>query len=185
MNWRDIIGFGAQFALSLAYRAHKADGLNSLFLIVPARFAKRALVQHGAVIADNVELHTPIIFHNVSGEPGEHYANLRIGPDSYLGKDVFIDLAEKVTIEEQVTVSMRVTLITHTHTGKSLLTQTKLPPSKAPIILRKGCYIGAGAIILQGVEIGEEAIVAAGAVVIRNVLPHQTVGGVPAKAIGN
>jgi acetyltransferase-like isoleucine patch superfamily enzyme len=47
--------------------------------------------------------------------------------------------------------------------------------------LRKGSRIGAGAVLLPGVEIGEDALVAAGAVVTRNVPPHVIVMGVPAK----
>ena len=45
-------------------------------------------------------------------------------------------------------------------------------------------WIGAGATILKGVDIGEGAVVAAGAVVTKNVAPYSIVAGVPAKKIG-
>ncbi|APU67332.1 DapH/DapD/GlmU-related protein [Christiangramia flava] len=44
-------------------------------------------------------------------------------------------------------------------------------------------WIGAGATILAGVEIGENAVVAAGSVVTENVPPNEIVGGTPAKFI--
>ena len=52
-----------------------------------------------------------------------------------------------------------------------------------PPALRRGCRIGGGAILTPGVEIGEDAFVAAGAVVTRDVPPRTLVAGVPAKAV--
>jgi len=49
--------------------------------------------------------------------------------------------------------------------------------------LRRACRVGAGAVILPGVEVGEEAFVAAGAVVTARVAPRQVVMGVPARAV--
>ena len=51
--------------------------------------------------------------------------------------------------------------------------------------VRKGASIGSSATIMCGVTIGENAIVGAGAVVTKNVLPNTIVGGVPAKFIRN
>jgi acetyltransferase-like isoleucine patch superfamily enzyme len=50
-------------------------------------------------------------------------------------------------------------------------------------LLRRGCRIGGGTIICPGVEVGEEAFVAAGAVVTRDVEPRAVMAGVPAKRI--
>lgn len=51
-------------------------------------------------------------------------------------------------------------------------------------VLRRGCRIGARAVLLPGVEVGEEAFVAAGAVVSRDVPAHTLVMGVPARPVG-
>jgi UDP-2-acetamido-3-amino-2,3-dideoxy-glucuronate N-acetyltransferase len=57
------------------------------------------------------------------------------------------------------------------------------PDNFSKTILKKGCSIGANATILPGIVIGEESMVAAGAVVTRDVPPKTVVAGVPAKVI--
>jgi acetyltransferase-like isoleucine patch superfamily enzyme len=172
-----------RFVLWAAYAAYQAEGINALLLVMPAKFIVPTLRQHGAHIGERVEIHSPLIIHNASAERGKHYSNLTIGNDCYFGRDVFFDLKDEIRIEDCVTVSMRVTFITHTDVGKSPLA-SRLPPGHAPIVLRRGAYIGAGATILQGVEIGAEAVVGAGALVKENVLAHVTVAGVPARVMG-
>jgi acetyltransferase-like isoleucine patch superfamily enzyme len=49
--------------------------------------------------------------------------------------------------------------------------------------LRRACRIGGGAVLVPGVEVGEEAFVAAGAVVTRDVPPRTVAMGVPARAV--
>jgi acetyltransferase-like isoleucine patch superfamily enzyme len=178
---RWIIGLVFRILLSVAYWAQKAEGLNALFLILPARLIIPTLKKHGAMIGEGVQIHSPLQFHNVSDCHKEHYANLSIGKDCYFGKDVFLDLADEIVIEDYVTVSMRVTILTHSHAGKSPISQNGMPPSYASVILRKGCYVGAGAILMPGVEIGEGAIVGAGAVVTKNVASNSKVVGIPAE----
>jgi acetyltransferase-like isoleucine patch superfamily enzyme len=51
-------------------------------------------------------------------------------------------------------------------------------------VLRRGCRLGAGAVLLPGVEVGEEAFVGAGSVVTRDVPPRAVVLGVPARVVG-
>lgn len=166
--------------VGLAYAAYQAEGLNALLLIMPAKFIAPTLRRHGAQIGERIEIHSPLIIHNASAARGRHYAHLSIGEDCYFGRDVFFDLKDEIRCENQVTVSMRVTLITHTDVGHSPVAQ-RLPPSHAPIVLRHGAYIGAGAIILQGVEVGEGAVIGAGAVVLDNVPPWSVVVGVPGR----
>ncbi len=94
-----------------------------------------------------------------------------IGPDCYLD-DTFPEL---IYIDDNVTMSVRVMLGSHGDTSYS----SRL----APVFIQKGAYIGAGAIILPGVEIGEKAKVGAGAVVTRGVPPGAMVVGGPARAV--
>ena len=53
----------------------------------------------------------------------------------------------------------------------------------APIVLGKNVWVGSNATILQGVTVGDNAIIAAGAVVTKDVPADTIVGGVPAKVI--
>ena len=55
--------------------------------------------------------------------------------------------------------------------------------STTPVIIEDDIWIGANAVILSGVTIGNHSVVAAGAVVTKNVPPHSLVAGVPAKII--
>lgn len=176
---RSLVRLGFQVVIWLAYRAYKAEGVNALLLLMPAKFIVPTLRKYGAQIGGRVEMHSPLIIHNASAEPGRHYAHLQIGDDCYFGRDVFFDLKDEIRVEDHVTVSMRVTLITHTDVGKSPVA-AKLPSSHAPVTLRHGAYIGAGATILQGVEIRERAVVGAGAVVIKSAPVQALVVGVPA-----
>ena len=59
----------------------------------------------------------------------------------------------------------------------------QLEGTVAPVVFKRGCYIGAGALILPGVTIGEKAVVAAGAVVTKDVPPNVVAGGVPAQVL--
>jgi acetyltransferase-like isoleucine patch superfamily enzyme len=85
-----------------------------------------------------------------------------------------------INIEDNVLIGPKVNLITENHPTdptqrKSLILQ--------PIHIKNNAWIGAGATILPGVTIGENSIVAAGAVVNKDVPANTIVGGVPAKII--
>jgi acetyltransferase-like isoleucine patch superfamily enzyme len=103
-----------------------------------------------------------------------------------LGKNVFINHACSfldlggITIEDNVLIGPRVNLVTENHPlnpaeRRSLMVK--------PIVIKQNAWIGANATILPGVTIGENSIVAAGAVVSKDVPPNTIVGGVPAKFI--
>jgi len=180
---RKIIQWLFGLIIWVSYHSYKEAGLNAIFLFLPAKFLAPTLVRYGASIGENVDMQTPLTFHNVSPESGKHYANLQVGSDCYFGKDVFFDLADKIIIENRVTISMRAMLLTHTHAGKSPLAESRLLSFYAPILLQAGCYLGAGAIILPGITVGEQAIVGAGAVVTHDVPNGAVVAGVPARII--
>jgi len=96
-----------------------------------------------------------------------------------IGKDVFVNHActfmdrGGITLEDEVLIGPKVNLITTDH---------PLPPERRratiskPIVIRKRAWIGAGATILAGVTIGENSVVAAGAVVTKDVPANNVVG---------
>lgn len=108
------------------------------------------------------------------------------GKNITLGKNIFINSGccfqdqGGITIGDDTLIGHQVVLATLNHD----ITPSKranLVPS--PINIGKNVWIGAKAVVLAGVSIGDNAIVAAGAVVNRNVPKNAIVAGVPAKII--
>ena len=103
-----------------------------------------------------------------------------------LGKNVFINHACSfldlggITIEDDVLIGPRVNLTTENHPVDP--TKRKFLDLKG-IVIKRNAWIGAGATILPGVTIGENSIIAAGAVVNKDVPPNTIVGGIPAKTL--
>lgn len=133
----------------------------------------------GAHVEREVDLRDPMIIHNANNG----FGNLTIGTQSHIGKNSLLDLAAPITIGEQVTIAMRVTLVTHFDTYYSPLRFKAYPSTTGAIVIENGAYVGAGAIILQNVRIGRCAVVGAGAVVREDVPPYSVVAGVPARII--
>lgn len=108
---------------------------------------------------------------------------VQIGRRVMIGMDVYIDpdWPELITLKDYVGISPRAMLICHSRPMDFL--KEYVSSFASGIRVKKGAWIGAGAIILPGVTIGEGALVGAGAVVTQDVPPHSLVGGVPAKVI--
>lgn len=109
-----------------------------------------------------------------------------IGKNVYIAEDLIIaeKLGDKnnVIIENRVSIGPRVTLVASSAPNFSKI-QPYVKTERGKIIIKKDAWIGAGAIILPNVTIGERAVVGAGAVVTKNVEPSTIVAGVPAKPI--
>jgi acetyltransferase-like isoleucine patch superfamily enzyme len=109
------------------------------------------------------------------GSPNE----LEMGDGSFIGR-ANLYCTGGVKIGKNVNVSDGAVIITAKHDVNS-------PAFEAlyePITVNDWAWIATNAIILAGVTIGEGAVVAAGAVVTKDVLPYSIVGGNPAKVIG-
>ena len=150
---------------------------------MPTQVIAPTLRAYGATIGQRVRFRSPLVIHNSDNEPWRYYERLEVGDDCYFGRELFLDLQDKIVIEDQVTISHRVMILTHTDAGTSPLRDEFIPTAQGPVIIRRGAYIGANVTILQGVEIGESSIVGAGAVVTRSVAPASVVAGVPARTI--
>lgn len=57
------------------------------------------------------------------------------------------------------------------------------PPSATPVVVEDNVLIGANAVVIEGVRIGEGSVVDAGSVVIEDVAPGMVVAGVPARVV--
>ena len=108
------------------------------------------------------------------------------GKNIKLGKHVFINSGCKfqdqggIKIDDGALIGHNAVLATLNHNPEPEKRDNLLP---APIHIGKRVWLGANVTILPGVTIGDNAIVAAGAVVAKDVQPNTVVGGVPAKFI--
>jgi acetyltransferase-like isoleucine patch superfamily enzyme len=127
----------------------------------------------------------------------------RIGTECVIGRDAFIDesvvLGNRVKIQNLALVYHGVNVEDGVFIGPgAILTNDRYPRAITstgdlaraedwtigPITLRYGCSIGAGAVVVAGVDVGRYATVGAGAVVTRTVPNHALVAGSPARRIG-
>jgi acetyltransferase-like isoleucine patch superfamily enzyme len=119
----------------------------------------------------------------------------RIGANCVLGRNVYVDssveIGDRVKIQNNVSVYQGVTLEDEVFVGPCAVFTNDLRPRAqnpdwqiTPTVVRRGASIGANATIICGVEVGPYAMVAAGAVVTRDVAPYQLVAGNPARPLG-
>lgn len=118
-----------------------------------------------------------------------------IGEGSLIGRGSVVD--NDVTVGARVSVQTNVYLTAFSSVEDDVFlgpgattanddTMGRHPPDQALVgaTLRRACRVGAGAVLVPGVQVGEEAFVAAGAVVTRDVAPRAKVRGVPARVWG-
>ena len=103
---------------------------------------------------------------------------VKIGKGVVIMYNCLMMAAGTITIEDDVQVAANVQLISNNHD----IHDRKILVCK-PVVLKKNCWIGAGASILPSVTVGENAIVGAGSVVTKDVEANTIVAGNPAKLI--
>lgn len=125
--------------------------------------------------------------HTWSGAKRASPSELIIGHDSYLGYQVIISVGERVEIGSHVLISNRVILNAYdAHPTDPLARARNEPPSAQAsgcIVVRDYAWIGTNAKIMKNVTIGKGAIVAAGAVVTRDVPDLTIAAGNPARIV--
>ena len=110
---------------------------------------------------------------------------VKVGKGVYVGNLVYFDgeYPDYIEIEDEVSIAPGVIIVAHSsgspfHSRMGIFRE---PPKK--IVLKRGAWIGVGAIILPGIVVGEGAIVAAGSVVSQNVPEYTIVAGNPARVV--
>lgn len=127
------------------------------------------------------------------GRGGDFYpfSHIRIGDRVSIGPDARLwSSVAYIRIEDFVVIGPHITVITGNHridaVGKyitELTEKDKRPEDDSDVTIGTGAWIGANVIILKGVHVGRESVVAAGSVVTHDVPPYTIVGGVPARYI--
>jgi len=130
----------------------------------------------GEIIGDTIDESTTVF--------PPFYTNF--GRFIYLGRNVFInhdcsflDLGG-ITIEDDVMIGPRVNITSETHPLKVADRKTLVPGA---VMIKHNAWIGAAATVMPGITIGENSVVAAGAVVTKDVPANSIVAGVPAKVV--
>ena len=111
---------------------------------------------------------------------------VKIGKHVYLGPRVNLDdlYPGLITIEDYVSIGMETMIFTHSNPRCSVYLKTNSCPREVkPVTIKTGAWIAPGSIILAGVTIGENSVVGAGSVVMKNVEPYTVVFGCPAKVL--
>ena len=156
----------------------------------PARLGDGVSVGAGAVVLAGAELGAGCVV----GDQAHVRERASIGPDSVVGRAASVENDVRIgarvrlqtnayitawsVVEDDVFVAPGVTTTNDPTAGRRQPGQELRGPT-----LRRACRIGAGAVLLPGVEVGEEAFVAAGAVVTADVPARAVVMGVPARVV--
>lgn len=121
---------------------------------------------------------------NAKDDRGNGQPTLRIGDGTYIGRYTQINAWRDVVIGRKVLIADRAFIsdADHVFAGNAPI-MDQGDAFIAPVHLHDGCWIGIGAVILPGVTVGRNAVVAANAVVTENVPEGTVVGGVPARII--
>ncbi len=143
------------------------DRRNSAIPLVDMKKFK-ARIEPGAFIRDQVEI----------GDSAVIMMGAVINIGAIIGEKTMIDMG--------AVLGGRAIVGKNCHIGAgTVLAGVVEPASAQPVIVEDNVLIGANAVVLEGVRIGEGAIVAAGAIVIQDVEPYTVVAGTPAKKIKN
>ena len=120
-------------------------------------------------------------FHLIPPLYSDHGLNIRVGRNVFINQACMLNDIGGIEIGDDVMIGPRVSLLTTGH---------PLDPGRrrrqivaAPIAIERNVWLGAGATVLQGVTVGSDAVVAAGAIVTRDVPPRTLVAGVPARVL--
>ncbi|MDC6158983.1 acyltransferase [Bacillus albus] len=127
-------------------------------------------------IGENINVRNNITFH--SGK------NITIGDNSGIGDRCFLQDIDEIIIGNNVLMGPEVLIYTanHRHKKDKLIIEQGIDTKK--IVIEDDVWIGTRSIILPGVTIGKGAVIAANAVVTKDIEPYAIAGGVPAKKIG-
>lgn len=181
---QDTVVLGKPPKLAAHSAARRNDGLEALVLETGAVVCAQAVVFAGAHVGAG----------SIVGDQAYVRERARIGANTVVGRGAAIDndvtIGSRVRVQTQVYLTAFSVVEDDVFVGPCAMTTNDDTMGRHPrgeplhgATLRRACRIGGGSILLPGVEVGEEAFVAAGAVVTSDVPARKLVMGVPARTI--
>lgn len=164
-DWEDIEPFLAENQTLIIDYVVENDARNSAIPMLDIKNIN-ARIEPGAIIRDQVEI----------GDNAVIMMGAVINIGTVIGAGTMIDMG--------AILGGRATVGKNCHIGAgTVLAGVVEPPSAEPVVIEDNVMIGANAVVLEGIRVGEGAVVAAGAIVVNDVAPHTVVAGVPARKI--
>lgn len=140
--------------------------------IIPSHHIRRFFYRMGGIkIGKGSTIHTGATFYDSR--------HIVIGDDSIIGENVVLDGRAKLVIGDHVDIASEVMIYNSEHD----INDAHFGPIEKEVIIDDYVFVGPRAIILPGVHIKKGAVIAAGAVVTKDVEAGSVVGGIPAKEI--
>ncbi|NRA96744.1 MAG: acyltransferase [Planctomycetes bacterium] len=132
----------------------------------------------GASIGPGTHIRTPM---HIMGRY-EDFAHIEIGAHTYIGPDCLFDLCDDITIGDRAAVSARCSFVTHMNVGAGSLADV-YPSTTGKVSVGDDTWLGVSTTVLMNASIGRSCVIAAGAVVNRDVNDGTLAGGVPVREI--
>jgi len=169
MKFRNDVRNALTMCKSLPARALYRGSLSLGSSQMWGKGTKVVIGSHGRItIGSNFESHRYVYLAAQGGK-------LEIGSHVFLNQNVSITCLDSITIGDNVLIANNVVIVDHDHAGSGFVT--------GPVRIGSRVWIGANAVILKGVSIGDGAVIAAGAVVTHDVPAGTVAAGVPAVPI--
>lgn len=171
------------------------DAMTSVCGVLPASFRSKLLIRRRNAVG-NLGLVSRYcltkslakgVGENVSIQPGAYIFNvqsLTVGNNVSIHPMCYIEAYGGIEIGNDVSIAHCVTIMSVNHGYKDLTIPIKDQPlDPRPVCVKDNVWIGSHVVVLGGVTVGEGAVIAAGAIVTKDVPPYSVVAGVPAKVI--